>query len=306
MHRYVKLCDRLGDLLQDRIPHTKYCFDSHIRYTVILNFLNNTIATMKAYNLRILLATGLFLFLFQPVLSEENIRYYDIELVVFESLEENTYNNENWPTAKQLEIPENAAILGNKFEGKLPPEYDPKLLFNSLSVEDYQLKEEVESIQESEQYRLLLHTGWRQPGLPKKQAVTVYFNHTIAEDDENTESEAVESSGDTATPSTEYESETESVARMEGLITIVLARYLHLNVEMLYKKEPRSEIVDMFDTSFLEERRNKDSVFYLKQNRRMRSKETHYIDHPKFSMLVRITPFEVAPKVIPEATTQPH
>ena len=131
-------------------------------------------------------------------------------------------------------------------------------------------------------------------------------DHTIAEDDENTESEAVESPGDTATHSTEYVSETEAVARMEGLITIVLARYLHLNVEMLYKKEPRSEIVDMFDTSFLEERRNKDSVFYLKQNRRMRSKETHYIDHPKFSMLVRITPFEVAPKVVPETTTRPH
>lgn len=63
---------------------------------------------MKAYNLRILLVTGLFLFLFQPIMSmsEENIRYYDIELVVFESLEEAMDNNEiclrpsNWKYLK--------------------------------------------------------------------------------------------------------------------------------------------------------------------------------------------------------------
>ena len=77
---------------------------------------------MKAYNLRILLGTGLFFFLFQLALSEENIRYYDIEIVVFESLQDTTENNEIWPTAKQLVIPENAAILGRKYEGKLPPD----------------------------------------------------------------------------------------------------------------------------------------------------------------------------------------
>lgn len=276
---------------------------------------------MKAYNLRILLVTGLFLFLFQPIMSmsEENIRYYDIELVVFESLEEAMDNNEIWPTAKQLEIPENSAILGRKFEGKLPPEYDPSLLFNTLLVEDYQLKEEVESINESEQHRLLLHTGWRQPGLPKKQAVTVHFNHAISEDYGNTESEAVETSGDTAmsgvatTPIEEQVAQTdpsaypslptEAVANLEGLITIVLSRYLHLDVEMLYKKEQNIGTVDMFDSSFLEDRSDKDSVFYLKQNRRMRSKETHYIDHPRFSMLIRITPYEVISTVAPETTT---
>ena len=51
--------------------------------------------------------------------------------------------------------------------------------------------------------------------------------------------------------------------------------------------------LDMFDSSFLEDRRGKEAVYYLHQNRRMRSKETHYIDHPVMSMLVRITPYEV-------------
>jgi len=255
---------------------------------------------MKAYNLRTLLTTGLFFFLFQPTLAEEDIRYYDIELVVFESLEETTDSNEIWPTAKQLEMPENAAILGRKFEGKVPPEYNSSLLFNTLSVKDYQLKEEAENIKASEQHRLLLHTGWRQPGLPRKAAVTVYFNHAVSEDDGNTdtpvEPEITETipEADSPTP--------ETVANLEGLITIVLSRYLHLDAEMLYKKEANTGMVDMFDSSFLEDRREKESVFYLKQNRRMRSKETHYIDHPKFSMLVRITPYEVASPASPGTT----
>ena len=32
----------------------------------------------------------------------------------------------------------------------------------------------------------------------------------------------------------------------------------------------------------------------LRQHRRMRSNELHYIDHPLFGLLVRITPYETA------------
>ncbi len=270
-------------------------------YTVKLNSLNNLLATMKTYNLRILLGASLFLFLFQPILSDEDVRYYDIEIVVFENLEDTIENNEIWPTSKQLVIPENAAILGRKFEGKLPPEYDPSLLFNTLSIDDYQLKEEVENIKASEQYRLLLHTGWRQPGLPQKQAITVYFNHAISENDEP---EIIEETNDLTNVARPGETASETspepspslpsnaTANLQGLITIALARYLHLSTEMIYMREPKTDMVDMFDSSFLEDRRGKDSVYYLKQDRRMRSKETHYIDHPKFSMLIRITQYE--------------
>ena len=279
---------------------------------------------MKAHNLRILLITGLFFNLFQPLLAEENIRYYDIELVVFESREITSESNEIWPTAKQLEVPEKAAILGRKFEGNIDPKYNQNLLFNMLAVEDYQLTEEVDSIKASEEYRLLLHTGWRQPGLARKEAITVYFNHAIAEN--YGEPEAATETSETITEATtaiettvapltpalgpqltpDTEQSNEAIANLEGLITIVLSRYLHLDAEILYKKETRSGTVDMFDSSFLEDRRGKESVFYLKQNRRMRSKETHLIDHPRFSMLVHITPYELpTPPAAPVTPTTP-
>lgn len=277
---------------------------------------------MTAYNLRSLLISGLFFLSIPPVFSEEDIRYYDVELVVFEGIEEPTENNEIWPAAKELVIPEDAAILGRKFEGKLPPEYDPGLLFNLLAVEDYQLNEEVENILESGEYRLLMHTGWRQPGLPKKQAISVYFKHAIAENQElpdtltettlNPPADPTATLPDTpldptaALPDTPADSmpDTEVIANLEGMITIVLSRYLHLDVEMLYKRNPTTGEVDMFDSSFLEDRRDQDVVYHLKQNRRMRSKETHYIDHPIINMLVRITPYEVI-SVAPEPEPVP-
>jgi len=268
---------------------------------------------MKPYNLRILLGASLFFFLFQTSHAEEDIRYYDVELVIFESLQDDTESNEMWPPSRHLDVPENAAVLGRKYEGKLPPEYNPQLLFNSLAVEDYQLTEEIENLKTSEQYRILLHTGWRQPGLAKKDAVTVYINHAIAEYEEvgepstafeETTSEQINPptalTPDAPAPATEaapampmtLPEPLKAVASLQGMVTIVLSRYLHLEAELIYTKEPNTESVDMFDTAFLEDRRGKETIYYMKQNRRMRSKETHYIDHPKFSMLIHITPYE--------------
>lgn len=258
---------------------------------------------MKAYNLRILITSSLFLLFVQPLLAEDSVRYYDIEMVVFENLQNSPENNEIWPAAKQLEVPENAAVLGRKYTGKLPAEYNPRLLFDTLPVKDYQLNEEVEALKASEQYRLLLHTGWRQPGLPKKQAISVYFKHAVAENygAEQTPAQSAETTASPAALEAAAEPEVSPatgpvIANLEGLVTIVLSRYLHLNVEMLYKRNPEDTEVDMFDTSFLEDSGSRDTVYYLNQTRRMRSKETHYIDHPIIGMLVRITPYEVMSK----------
>ncbi|MDH5444684.1 MAG: peptidoglycan binding protein CsiV [Gammaproteobacteria bacterium] len=248
--------------------------------------------------MRLLISTILFFFINNYTLAEENIRYYDIELVVFENLEESADNNEIWPSGKQLVVPDNATILGQKFKGELPPEYDSRHLFKLLSLDDYQLKEHSDMLKESENYRVLLHMGWRQPGLARDKAIPIHFTHVISE---NTEEPAPQEG---TVPNSEPDvqsvpaSSIRSLANLEGVINIVLSRYLHLDVEMLYKKEADDVSVDMYDTSFLEERSDREPIYYLKQNRRMRSKETHYIDHPKFSMLVRITPFKIeVPKI---------
>ena len=60
---------------------------------------------------------------------------------------------------------------------------------------------------------------------------------------------------------------------LSGQIALSRGRYLHLTLELTYEspEEPGQRMV-------------------LKQTRRMRSNERHYIDHPKFGVIAVITP----------------
>lgn len=61
------------------------------------------------------------------------------------------------------------------------------------------------------------------------------------------------------------------VSGFNGTVTLYLSRYLHLD--------------------FLVEKLNSENQNrILKERRRLRSNETHYIDHPEFGILARITP----------------
>lgn len=273
---------------------------------------------MKANNLRLLILFGLFINFFSPAYADQSIRYYDVELVIFENLEETSDNNEVWPKGKQLVVPENATRLGRTFAGTLPPEFLTEHNFKLLSLEEYQLQNEAETLKESEQYKILLHTGWRQPGLAKDVAVPIHFTHLISDTPEETVPTDVEqtseeqvsvnkSQAETVTPEIEVNKvpSLDGHASLEGLITVVLSRYLHIDVEMLYRKEADETNIDMYDTSFLEDRSDREPVYYLKQSRKMRSKQTHYIDHPRIGILVRMTPFKIELPAEPASVINP-
>ncbi|MCH9673327.1 MAG: peptidoglycan binding protein CsiV [Gammaproteobacteria bacterium] len=57
---------------------------------------------------------------------------------------------------------------------------------------------------------------------------------------------------------------------IDGIVSVARERYLHLSADLLYSSGVRSR---------------------LKQRRRMRSRELHYLEHPRFGMIVQATPF---------------
>lgn len=63
--------------------------------------------------------------------------------------------------------------------------------------------------------------------------------------------------------------------QIDGTVRLSRARYLHLEADLMYH----------FTGGF-----GGPSNFRLKESRRMRSKELHYLDHPMFGMLVRVKP----------------
>ena len=227
----------------------------------------------------------------------EDMRYYDVEIIIIENLSENAKNAENWPLQVNLTPPEKTVQLGQPVLSEwLPQDVDLKSSYIELAASTYQLTSEVKKISESKTQRVIFHTAWRQPGLDKHQALPVHFKREIP---------AAPVIEDTANPLQDKElSSLEDIKNesrpiiLEGLLRVTLARYLHLEAELTYR-DKLPEIVNnenpfsVLDTESERNKIEKQGVIHLKQKRRrIRSNELHYIDHPALGILIRITPYK--------------
>lgn len=116
----------------------------------------------------------------------------------------------------------------------------------------------------------LIHTAWRQPVLSLNAAQPLYIRSPG------------NISGETP--------------HLDGTIKVSVKRYLHIEVDLLIRelRTTTAEGNGLFGSIF--------NSYRFTDHRRMRSKELHYIDHPKMGVLMLITPFEAPePAVIPES-----
>jgi hypothetical protein len=226
---------------------------------------------------------------FSLLAHAEELRYYDVEVVLFENLDNASRQGENWPNSVELELPETRIEIGQPYPGPIPKEYDPKLTFKALRQKDYQLQEQAKKIDESESRRVLLHTGWRQPGMAREEALTVYFKRQIA-------GAASDSPVTTEVPVDPMASSRLAEAQageLEGMIKVILSRYLHVDSDIVFRPHVAEEPQNFFAMEVMEN--TVQPVVYRMQQtrRRMRSRELHYLDNPVLGMLVLITPYEV-------------
>ncbi|MBT8434689.1 MAG: peptidoglycan binding protein CsiV, partial [Gammaproteobacteria bacterium] len=185
---------------------------------------------------------------------------------------------------------------------------------------------------DSSRYELLLHTAWRQPGVEKEKALPVwiragriYGNEYTSIDSQIELLESMPKAGRKMADGTAYEVDEQTLEsielqmleqqssrsqqrlyELEGKITIGLSRYLHAYTDLVLRR-PRLSI-DQETSSSIQNRTlaaySADTLILnnhiLKERRRMRSKNLHYLDSPEFALLILITPYKV-PEVIEEA-----
>ena len=77
---------------------------------------------------------------------------------------------------------------------------------------------------------------------------------------------------------------------VEGSIRLVLERYLHLDVNLVQMSARGAGAGSV-------------PVHELRENRRIRSGELHYFDHPRFGMIAQVTPYSV-PETAEDAATE--
>ena len=67
-------------------------------------------------------------------------------------------------------------------------------------------------------------------------------------------------------------------AELEGTIRFYMSRHLHLDVDLLLRETAPGSGV---------------KVYRLAEQRKLKSQETHYFDHPKLGVLVRVMPLDL-------------
>jgi hypothetical protein len=194
---------------------------------------------------------------------EEQPRQYDIELLIFENLVA-ADNGEVWPAdySEWFEEPVDETALPNA-----GTEQRQWLTGSSLH-----LSPERNTFGKSSRYRPLAHFGWRQAVLDRKQAQA--FEMPV----ENTTGSYV-----------------------DGSVRVAVERYLHLYLDLqLHPASPKITTEAASQTDSLDYYYELPEI-RLTERRRMRSKEVHYFDNPRFGVIALITPYE--PPAAPEETT---
>ena len=252
----------------------------------------------------------------------EVIPRYDVEVIVFKNIKAPKSREFVLPVSSpgqdesMLDLSSAASVEAARESG-----------YELLPATEYRLLEIVSRLVDSSRYELLLHAAWRQPGLEREQVLPVwlkggriYGNEYTSIDNqiELVDNELRAEEGDASDTKT-YEFDEQSLESLElqsldqqdiqrhgglyefeGKITIALSRYLHTYANLILRR-PRLSVdpvlsnvaqnaylaANAADTRILNNHR-------IKEHRRMRSKNLHYLDHPEFAMLILITPYEVA------------
>lgn len=250
-------------------------------------------------------------------------KWYDVELLIYTRDRVADMESEQWPEEQPLLLDEALPID----LATLPLTTDetslPTTELEMLRLDDGQLRlsEQASKIDSSSQLSLLLHTGWRQAGVERERAPQVRIYAKPAKPFAGAEAAPVEADlFALAEPSVE----------LEGVIRVSLARYLHLDSQLLYRlplaptQATESEVAIPLTDAVNHAEGSPESLFsdgtaiesgtpiygesmmvepvppapthrsfLLAEKRRMRSRQLHYLDHPLFGVVVAITPVAV-------------
>ena len=235
----------------------------------------------------------------QAQTEEEEVRFYDVEVIIFKNL--------NALKSNELTLPVSSPSRGEEMLDISSPASVKKAEENSyllLPSEQLRRHDRFLKIVESPYYELLTHIGWRQPGLSLEESLPVWIrggkifgkeyvsidNRMVSpintDDDKDQDVKASDLSNTT----------NRKIYELEGKITVSLSRYLHAHTDLVLRK-PRLYLADVETTESQPPTNSQITKAYildnysLKEQRRMRSKSLHYLDSPEFSMLILMTPY---------------
>ena len=232
-----------------------------------------------------------------PLFREQS--WYQVEVIAF--ARQQPAANEYWRLDQQPQLDRASTIRPDHQDVTLPEQADDidRQAVNHgawrwLQAEQLNLNDMIARMERDGDYRILLHTGWRQPMRERGRAFPVLITGGDAlpparpapVPDQESLDEPATKPVPALNPTLEYDTETDeetirqapfSEPEFQGTLRLHLARYLHVEPEVWLARES-----------------DEGQRYWVKidQKRRMRGEELHYLDHPLFGLLLRLTPWQ--------------
>lgn len=196
---------------------------------------------------------------------------YRVEMILFSHKDATEVFKENWRSSGRF--PSMAGAIGLS-EGA--PHGFIRLPKENLRLDDLKSK-----LAQSAKYRLISHLVWQQPGLDRQSARPVAISAGKNYRDEFPERMQPGWAEDENGLSVQVPAPPR-LWQVDGTIKVVQSRFLHVYTDLLFRM-PVTHSVDGGEQQALFD-------FAMKEHRRLRSGEVHYLDHPLMGILVRIDP----------------
>lgn len=176
--------------------------------------------------------------------------------------------------------------------------------FVLLPDRDMKLKDAARKLSTSGSYRVLIHAAWRQPLNKTGKGPLIHLHSGTGTTSNFQSSRSPEGSAMSPLAPSEPEA-------FDGMVQVVLSRYLHLNVDLLLRKPYVAKTMTTPSPSVATSQTEMPNTataanpsvaappptfltYRLNSSRRMRSNEIHYIDHPALGVIAHITPVKLS------------
>jgi hypothetical protein len=181
-------------------------------------------------------------------------RWYQVDMIVFSQKAKNTEVFEQ--TGSRLELSANPAFL-SRSQYSMPSLLQDPIAYGQVKPEAMLLNNTYNKLVRNSNYQPLLHVSWIQPARSNQVNRGVHL-------------------GVTGNNGTDV---------LNGILKIQRGHYLHLLMDMEYMP---GEVSRTHEDQFSE-----PAIYRIKEKRRFRLNEVHYLDHPKFGIIVTVKPLEI-------------
>ncbi|MBA2409171.1 MAG: hypothetical protein H0V62_05175 [Gammaproteobacteria bacterium] len=180
--------------------------------------------------------------------------------------------------------------------------------FRALGSDAFTLSAAASILAGSAGYHVIEHVAWRQPGWSENAAMSVHIHGGATHQSTHAPTLPPEATPNDAQFNVAYpyaqRQTSASFEELDGTVKVALGQYLHVYTDLVY----REPVTTTQGAQPVERSRPTASALFeyrVQNQRRMRSRELHYLDHPLVGVLIKITPSEEQPEA-PESDVAPE